>query len=789
MEHETFGQWLKRRRRALDLTQPALAEQVGCAVETVRKIEAGTRRPSRVVAERLANALAVAPEERTAFVGWARGLPRDVSADAVPPTRSSPPPRVSLPTPPTALVGRASEIATVQHLFEQARTRMVTLTGPGGSGKTRLALQVATELAASYNDGVWFVDLARINDPGLVLSTIAESLGVVEASGAPSIESLAAFLQQRQLLLVLDNFEHVQAAAPLLTHLLSAAPHLHMLVTSRASLRISGEHEYPVPPLALPEAYHFANLDALRQVEAVDLFVRRAQAVAPAFVLTEANAAAIATICSRLDGLPLALELAAARCRVLAPEDLLARLDDRLQLLTGGTRDMPDRQRTLRATIDWSYSLLSPHEQQLFTRLAVFIGGWSLAAAEAICQPDAGDSWRAIDGLQALAEQSLVYSTVDPTGHTRMHMLETIRAYAHDLLAPAELECLRGRHAAYYLEVALEAERCWDAPGEAEQLARLVTERANLRAALQWALDRQATSFVYQLNAALFSFWSYCSDVDEARRWLEATLALPDASRVAPALRAKVWNVAGYANLASGQLARARACFEQGLKMYRELRDRRGEAWSLRGCGFVALLAGDTPAAEGCVEASLAICRATGDHWGLAWSLYDLGYLAVVRQHWQQASTLLEEGLHELRSQGILFGTYRALLVLGSVRLQQQRNTEAIALFREGLTLSRQPRFLHLVADGIEGVAAIAADHDQSAQAARLLGAADMLRGVTGMQRWLFDETTQQRVAAQVRLRLGARPWEAAYAEGRALSLEAAIDHAIDVASALLEGS
>ena len=450
-EHElSFGYWLRRRRKAQDLTQAALAVRAGCVVTTIKKIETGARRPSRQLAERLAAALALSSEERATLLAAAGTAPAAGMSPVALPLAS--PALPSLPEAGGPLIGRAHELAELGALLTQGETRLLTLTGPGGVGKTRLALQAAADLRAVFADGAAFVDLAPVSDPELVPAALARSLGY-EAGRAPLAVLLRALAEQHTLL-VLDNFEQVVSAAPIVAQLLAGAPRVKILVTSRAPLRVRYEQEYAVAPLELPPGLlPEQEAPGLDTYGAVQLFVRRAGEVQHHFVLTEENGAVIAAICRRLDGLPLAIELAAAHLRLLTPAALLRRLDRRLALLTEGARDLPARQQTLRATLDWSFQLLNVRQQRVFARLGVFVRGATLEAIEVVCGADEhGDVLAAVTPL---LEQSLLNRAMDRDGEPRLAMLETIREYAlEQLRTSGEEAAICARHAAYYLGLA-----------------------------------------------------------------------------------------------------------------------------------------------------------------------------------------------------------------------------------------------------------------------------------------------------------------------------------------------
>jgi predicted ATPase len=622
-------------------------------------------------------------------------------ADAPAPTNAT---TMELPTPGpsnlpaqlTTLVGREDDIAAISSRLEQPDVRLLTLTGPGGIGKSVLALAVAERQRAMFRDGVWLVPLASISDPQLVPTTIAEAFGLQEDGTQSIVAALKRTLRPSRTLLLLDNFEHLTGVAPLLNELLQAAPHLKILVTSRARLRLSGEHEYPLAPLDLPERDHDSSVEELARYGAVDLFVRRARAVRPQFELTATVAPVVVECCRRLDGLPLAIELAAARCRMLPPQAILQRLEQRLKLLTGGARDLPTRQQTLRGAIDWSYELLTPTEQQLFARLGVFTGGFSLDAAAIVCDPE-GDL-DAMEGLQSLLDKSLVRQDelADHEYEPRFRMLETIREYALERLAESgDIDLLRRQHSAYMLELAEQAVPELTGNQQDAWLHRLALEHDNFRAALEWTsrpgsgLNEQAL----RLSGALWRFWEIRGHLSEGRAWLTRSIdqaRLGDWSAIAPEARAHALNGAGNLAWTQGDYATARTLHEECLALRRETDDRLGVATSLGNLGIVARAQGDTTAARALYGESLSLRRRLGDARGVAAALNSLAGIALDEGDDAGASDLYEEGLLILRELGDMRGEAFVLGNLGTLRLHQGDVAAARSLYENSLSLRRE---------------------------------------------------------------------------------------------------
>jgi predicted ATPase/class 3 adenylate cyclase len=686
----------------------------------------------------------------------------------------------NLPAQATPLLGREREVEAVRRLLLQETVRLVTLTGPGGTGKTRLGLRVGAELLDDFADGVFFVPLAPIRDPELVGSTIAQTLGVREAEGRPLLEALKADLREKQLLLALDNFEQILEAAPLIAELLAAAPRLKVLVTSRAVLRLQGEHDYPVPPLALPDPKHLPDLELLSHYAAVELFIQRAVAAKPDFQVTNGNAPAVAEICVRLDGLPLAIELAAARTRLLPPQALLGRLDRRLPLLTSGARDLPARQQTLRNTIAWSYDLLTEEEKRLFQRLAVFVGSCTLEAAEAVCGEELQIS--VLEGLASLVEQSLLKQEESAGGEARFFLLETIREFGLECLAASgEEEELRRRHALRFLEWARTGEGTrGDGLWSPLQWQAIAPDLDNLRAALAWSAEMGEAMMGLSAARALGAFWENRGHLAEGRLWLTNLLALPAAQPHTLMRASALWTVGFMAN-AQGDYVVAQRLFEECLAIWREVgEDAPWGAVPMQGLGRVLSGQGDYSKARAYLEEALEIYRNSKAPCEVSDTLHILAGVARLQGDYDRAAEIYEESLQGYRRLGIREHlAARELRNLGHVALFRGEGQQAKILFHESVTILKDGGLNSAIPGCLAGMAGVASSEQRPKQGAQLLGAAQAL--VEAMDAaWEPEERAEyDRHLTAVKAHLGEAAFEQGWAAGHAMSLDEAIAFAL----------
>jgi non-specific serine/threonine protein kinase len=693
----------------------------------------------------------------------------------------------------SSFVGREREIAEVGGMLAGG-ARLLTLTGPGGTGKTRLAQAVASEAVRGFEDGAWWVELAPVSNPELVSQAVARALGVREAPGRAPTRAIAEELAELEILLVLDNCEHLVGACALLAEtLLRSCPGLAVLATSREALGVGGERVFPVPPLSLPDLGGIGTFDRIAGYDAVKLFVDRARSVVPDFGLTEANAPAVAKLCRRLDGMPLAIELAAARARVLSVEQISSRLEDSLDLLSGGARTAESRQRTLRAAMDWSHELLGEKEKVLFRRLAVFAGGFTLEAAEATCASEGIEEADVLDLLSRLVEKSLVMVT-ERGAQTRYGILETVGQYAKERLREsAEEETLRRKHADHYLALAEEAET--DLTGQDAWLERLGTEHDNFEAALSWALGRGAgegdegdegraagerTQLGLRLAAALAQgrFWNAYGP-GEGLRWLEKGLAQTDA--VPSPARAKALSGAGYLAIWRGDYQRSAALLEEAIAAHEKLGDDAEAAAALFSLGTTALHGGDRERLMSLNRQAEALLARISDPQAKALLLHLSGSTALSEGDRERAEALCGEGLSLNRELGDLRGIALGLTMLGVSALERGDATKARTLYGEDLGVLRRLRDKTGISYGLRGMACAAALGGEAERTARLWGAAEALGEEVGLAIGAFDRAhpDYEGLIEDARSRLGDASWEATLAEGRAMAPEEAVEYAL----------
>ncbi len=759
----SFCDWLKHKRNSLDLTREDLAELIDCSVTAIRKLESGERRPSRQVAELLAVALGVPSDERTAFVHFARAVSErnqagplrsdsDIGTPSLSPWRIHNRQHSNLPVPPTPLIGREQEVQEIQTRLLSDRVRLLTLTGAPGIGKTRLAQEAASELADHFEHGVFFVGVARINDPELVIPTIAATLHLKEAGDRPLADLLKSYLGDKRVLLVLDNFEQIVEAAPQVTDLLATCPWLKVLITSRTPLQVRGERQFTVPPLALPDITRLPATSEVANYSAVQLFVERAQDLVTDFELTDDNAGAVAAICVQLDGLPLAIELAAPRINLLTPQEILARLDNRLKALAGGLRDLPARQQTLRSAISWSYDLLDGSERSLFTRLGVFVGGCTLGAVEKVCNARGDLPIPVLGKVKSLVTKSLLRQEMGEDGEPRFTMLETIREFAWEQLeCSAEAQYMSLCHGEYYMALAEEAEPHLIGSAQEKWFTLIEKEHDNLRAAMRWARVAGAGHIAgaackdeegkysgvvepaevgLRIAGALWRFWYVRGFFSEGREQLAGMLALSTPS-AAEALhshsqswhlfRAKALNGAGVLAYSQGNYHSARSLYEESLSIKRKLADKAGVALSLNNLGIVTHSQGEYASALSLYEESYSIMRELGDKHGMAGSFSGLGSVAYSRGEYGISSSLYEESLSIRRELGDKWGIATSLTSLGRVALRQGEYASALSLYEESLSIRRELGDKAGVAASLSSLGVVAHSQGEYASARSLL--------------------------------------------------------------------
>jgi predicted ATPase len=754
-------------------------------------------------------------------------LARDLAAirDRLPeaPSRHLAPRLNTLPSQATAFIGREREVAAVKELLLREDVRVVTLTGPGGIGKTRLALQVASEVRERFDGGICFIPLAAVSDASLIPSIIAQGLGIRETGRPVSVQSLKEYLQDSRsnLLLLFDNFEHMLAAAPVVAELITAAQKLRVLVTSRAPLHIYGEFEFPVPTLALPDLQTVASREILSMNPTVALFMARAIAVKPNFELSEENARAVATICTRLDGLPLAIELAAARIKLLSPSAMQSRLESSLQLLTGGAKNLPMRQQTLRGTMDWSYDLLSPAEQKLFRRLSVFVGGCTLEGVEAVCNTKQDLEIDVLDGMGSLVNNSLIRQLEQSAGEPRFVLLDTVREYGLERLAASgEESATRRAHAAYCLVLAEEGASQATDPASTEWVSLVEVEHNNCRAALDWLARSGNAEWGLRLGAALFQFWETREHLTEGRDRLQKLLKLDGASARSNA-RVRVLFAAGALATEQGDHRAARTLLEESLQIARELNDTRGVGIALNALAATARDDGEMSTARSLFEESLVVWRGLndramvaralsnvasvvksqrdyalartlheesrvifeelGDSTGMAWSLNYQGDVAQEQGEVSVARELYEHSLSIFRKLGDKWGVAGCLMDLGNLARDAGDEKKSRAQYAESMKLFQELGQKRGMARLLDCLACSAALQSQPERALRLAGSAAAMRRVLGTPLPVAEQARLEKTLELARQSISPAKAAAAWMDGWTMATEKAIQEALSL--------
>jgi len=754
---------LARHRRAAGLTQDELAERSGLSTRGISDLERGARRsPYPDTVQRLAHALALSGAELQAFMAAARSQPTAQAGE----TGSARLPEYGAP-----LIGRKAEIRSVRALLLRPDIRLLTLTGTGGTGKTRLAIAAASGLADAFAGGVHFVSLGAVTDPDLVIPVIARALGLRDQADHSPLDTL----RDREMLLILDNFEHLLGATPMVADLLSTSPRLRVMVTSRAVLGLAGEQEYPVSPFAVAGETSALSVQDAAALDVVQLFVQRAQAVQPGFEATPANVTSIVDIARRLDGLPLAIELAAARTRLLSPGAILTRLDRRLALLTGGAVDLPPRQQTLRATIAWSHDLLDEDSRQLFRRLSVFAGGFTPEAAESLCASMRTRvmNLNMLDRLHMLVDRSLLVPVPLPDGEPRFMMLETLREFAIEEQERAvENDIIQELHARYFANLALDAEPHLVMADQVTRFDTLELEILNLRKALAWLLDHDP-GLALRMATALNRFWDHHSHLREGRRWLQSTL--DRAGIVPPGLRARaLWGM-GVLTIGEGDYDDAHETLTASLAAAREAGDRYVAAFALNGLGTVTLHQGNLGLATDLHEEGLAFIREVGDPDGIAALLGNLGYDALLQARYHRAVELCEESLARYVDLASDHGIASMSGNLGRALLEAGNLARAGEVLRQAMDVGTRLGNKWYVAVALEGLATLAARRREWARSARLFGVLDTLTRSSAIALHPFNEESNRHTLAMVRDHLGDAVFEDAWSNGVTCSLEVTV--------------
>lgn len=761
----SFGQRLRTLRNRAGLTQEELAFRAGLTANGISALERGTRtRPYPHTVRTLADALGLSAAQREDLMAAlpTRGgeATRDVDRIVAP----------SLPTPATPLLGRKIETAELATLLRRDEVRLITLTGPGGVGKTRLLIEAARN--ATFPDGIAFVGLAPLSDPAVIMSAVAATIGVREGEGVDPATAVLTFLRPRRFLLALDNFEHLIDAAPTVAELISACPGLTVLVSSRAPLRVRGETEFPVPPLSLPKWTGPVRPADVTASSAGRLFLDRARAVSSSFTLTKHNAAQVAAVCRRLGGLPLALELAAPKIKLLDPQTLSERLEDALSV--GGARDLPARQQTMQSTIDWSYRLLADPERDFFVRLSVFCGGFSLAAAEVVV-----GMAHTLELLDSLVEQSLVLVGKDRGGRTYYSLLEPIRQFARALLRErGEEPALSRAHADYFLALAERAAPEFQGAAQVQWMEQTEWQTDNLRAAMTWALSVGDGTTVARLGWALWLFWWVRGNLQEGLRHTLAALRYD----LAPPVRTRALLVSAAMNYALGHYEPAGQYWQQALENAERDGDLAGQAYGRAGVGLVAMARSETQLATTRLREAIVLADQVGDEWMISLGNIWLGTILLTSGDAKGATPLFERGLASARARGDHLVTYVALFNLAQAARARGDHTAAAGLLRESIALSQETRDRANLAYALDALAMLDAQRSRTDSAALLFGAAEAMREAMGAvvyHYYLPDEALLSQVIAEVKQSLGEPAFGDAYRRGLNLDLDEAVTYAL----------
>jgi non-specific serine/threonine protein kinase len=786
MEAHSFGTWLRRKRKGLDLTRAQLAARVGCSAATIQKLEDEERRPSPELVARLVDVFDIPAGEHPAFLRYARGQLSSAFAEPEgdqPWQRAPPTKRSNVPAPISALIGREAELADIHAQLLRIDVRLVTVVGPPGVGKTRLSVESARAALASFSGGVFLVPLAPLGGTGLLATTVAQALGYVGTRSVSAEDYIEEGIGDKRMLLVLDNCEHViEAVAAFVSGLLSACPHLKILATSREPLHIAGERLYPLPAFAVPGAE--SPVDAVPVSEMalgfpiLTLFAERASAAQPEFQLTADNIATVSDICRQLDGLPLAVELVAARIRSMSPQALSERLGASFLALAQGMRGVPARQRSLDNAIDWSYQLLSEEEQELFALLSVFAGGFTLAAAEATFS-SAFSAQTVATLLISLVNKSLVQRTSDDQGEPRYAMLATIQGFARQRLRESDREDTeRDWRLAYVHTFVGRAERELRGRRQAEWLNRIDALRDDVRAGLDWAIETGQTETALQLARSLWWFWSKRSEFGEGRQWLKRVLHMPGASSF-PDLYADVLTQSAHHTFLHIGAQEAKPAVERALAIAREQGTPRPLAHALMVFGLVTAVDGSFADAVSALEESVNLFRDARDPWGHALALMSQGYAAHRHNDDATALALCEQALGGFRACGDIYFQSVCLYEIGSLRAKQGDWDGGFAELRTSLALARELGSNYEIASGLLRIAETEQHLGQSARAVRLYCVARHAYDSTGTW-WPQDDPLLEQRLALCRANLGEEAFATAVSDGRAMTIPQAIAYALD---------